>query len=571
MSDYDLVIRGGTIADGSGGDLLDGDIAVTDGRVAAIGAVAGRGAEEIDARGRIVTPGFVDVHTHYDGQAIWSERLAPSSAHGVTTVVMGNCGVGFAPCRPQDRDLLVKVMEGVEDIPGVVMTEGLKWGWESFPQYLNALETGRRDIDVAAYLPHSPLRVYVMGERGARREPANADDLARMRALSKEAMQAGALGFATSRLNIHRTADGDQIPSYDADLAELKAICAGMADAAGGTLQIVLDAFRGWDGEFDIMAEVVKSCGRPATYTLACGNEGPPTWRGAIAKMEAANAAGASITGQVMPRPIGLIAGLDLSVHAFALSSSYRRIAHLPLAERIAAMRDPELRRAIVSETPEAGHPLAALGRNWRWMFPLDDPPDYSPPPERSVAAMAAAHGCTPEELVYDAFVESEGKAMFLAALGNFENGKLDAAHEMLTHPDCVPGLGDGGAHYGAICDASYSTFLLTHWARDAKERRIELPQAVHMLSAKAARAVGLGDRGVLRIGAKADINVIDLDRLRLHRPEIVYDLPAGGRRLDQRATGYDATIVSGEIIRRFGEPTDALPGKLVRGARALS
>lgn len=570
MNDYDLVIRGGTIADGSGGDLLDGDIAVTDGRVVAIGAVAGRGAEEIDARGRIVTPGFVDVHTHYDGQAIWSERLAPSSAHGVTTVVMGNCGVGFAPCRPQDRDLLVKVMEGVEDIPGVVMTEGLKWGWESFPQYLDALETGRRDIDVAAYLPHSPLRVYVMGERGARRESANADDLARMRALSKEAVQAGALGFATSRLNIHRTADGDQIPSYDADLAELKAICAGMADAGAGTLQIVLDAFRGWDSEFDVMAEVVKSCGRPATYTLACGNEGPPTWRSALAKMEAENAAGASITGQVMPRPIGLIAGLDLSVHAFALSSSYRCIANLPLAERIGAMRDPELRRAIVSETPEDGHPLAALGRNWRWMFPLDDPPDYSPPPERSVAAMAAARGCTPEELVYDAFVESEGKAMFLAALGNFENGKLDAAHEMLTHKDCVPGLGDGGAHYGAICDASYSTFLLTHWVRDAKERRIELSQAVHMLSSKAARAVGLGDRGVLRVGAKADINVIDLDRLRLHRPEIVYDLPAGGRRLDQRATGYDATIVSGEIIRRFGEPTDALPGKLVRGARAI-
>lgn len=569
MSDYDLVIRGGTIADGSGGDLIDGDIAIRNGRVGAIGNFAGSGLEEIDATGRIVTPGFVDVHTHYDGQAIWSERLAPSSAHGVTTVVLGNCGVGFAPCRPEDRDLLIKVMEGVEDIPGVVMAEGLDWRWETFPQYLDVLEAGRRDIDVAAYLPHSPLRVYAMGERGARREPANESDLARMRALSSEAMRAGALGFATSRLNIHRTADGDQIPSFDAGLAELKAICAGMADAGTGTLQIVLDAFRSWDTEFDVMVEAVKACDRPATYTLACANEGPQTWRTAIARMEQANAAGASITGQVMPRPIGLIAGLELSVHAFALSPGYRAVAHLPLADRIAAMRDPDLRRAIVSETPDVGHPLAALGRNWRWMFLLDDPPDYAPPPERSVAAMAAARGCTPEEFVYDAFVESEGSAMFLAALGNFENGRLDAAHEMLTHPDCVPGLGDGGAHYGAICDASYSTFLLTHWVREATERKIPLASAIHMLSAKAARAVGLEDRGVLRVGAKADINVIDLDGLRLHRPEIVHDLPAGGRRLDQRATGYDATIVSGQVIRRFDAPTSALPGKLVRGARA--
>lgn len=568
MSDHDLVIRGGTVVDGSGGDPVEGDVAIKDGRITAIGAVPGRGREEIDARRRIVTPGFVDVHTHYDGQAIWSERLSPSSSHGVTTVVMGNCGVGFAPCRAEDRDLLVKVMEGVEDIPGVVMAEGLDWRWETFPQYLDALDAGRRDIDVAAYLPHSPLRVYAMGERGARREPANDEDLARMRALAREAVEAGALGFATSRLNIHRTADGDQIPSFDADVAELKAICAGMSDAGAGTLQIVHDAFRGWDEEFDVMADVVAACGRPATYTLACGNEGPPSWRSAVEKMERANAAGASITGQVMPRPIGLIAGLELSVHPFALCPSWQKVAHLPLAERVAAMRDPELRRALVTETPDPGHPLAALGRNWRWMFPLDDPPDYAPPPERSIAAMAEARGCSPEEVAYDLIVDSGGEAMFLAALGNFENGRLDAAHEMLTHPDCVPGLGDGGAHYGAICDASYSTFLLTHWVRDAKEKRIGLAQAVHMLAAKSARAVGLEGRGMLRVGAKADLNVIDLDRLRLHRPHIAHDLPAGGRRLDQRASGYDATIVAGQVIRRFDEPTEALPGRLVRGGR---
>lgn len=568
MSEHDLVIRGGTIVDGSGGALFEGDVAVKDGRIAALGQVGGRGAEEIDAKGRIVTPGFVDVHTHYDGQAIWSERLAPSSSHGVTTAVMGNCGVGFAPCRADDRNLLVRVMEGVEDIPGVVMTEGLRWDWETFPEYLDRLEAGRRDIDVAAYLPHSPLRVYVMGERGARREPATAGDLARMRALSRQAIEAGALGFATSRLNIHRTADGDQIPSYDADTAELKAICAGMSDAGSGVLQIVLDAYRGWADEFDVMADVVKACGRPATYTLACGNDGPPTWREAIARMEAANAAGASITAQVMPRPIGLIAGIELSVHPFVLCPSYRAIAHLPLAERIAAMRNPELRRAILSDTPEPGHPLSGIARIWQWMFPLNDPPNYAPPADQSIAALAAARGCTPAEYAYDAFLDSEGDAMFLAALGNYENGRLDAAHEMLTHPHCVPGLGDGGAHYGAVCDASYSTFLLTHWVRDAKERRIDVAQAIHMLTARTAQTVGLGDRGVLRAGAKADINVIDLDRLQLHRPEIVHDLPAGGRRLDQRASGYDATIVSGAVIRRHGEATGALPGTLVRGAR---
>jgi len=568
MSNYDLVIRGGTIVDGSGGALFDGDVAVTDGRIVALGEVGGRGAEEIEAKGRIVTPGFVDVHTHYDGQAIWSERLAPSSSHGVTTAVMGNCGVGFAPCRAGDRDLLVRVMEGVEDIPGVVMTEGLRWDWETFPDYLDRLEAGRRDIDVAAYLPHSPLRVYVMGERGAQREAATDDDLARMRALSRQAIEAGALGFATSRLNIHRTADGDQIPSYDADTAELKAICAGMSDAGAGVLQIVLDAYRGWADEFDVMADVVKACGRPATYTLACGNDGPPTWREAIARMEAANAAGSSITAQVMPRPIGLIAGIELSVHPFVLCPSYRAIAHLPLAERIAAMRDPEVRRAILSDTPEPGHPLSGIARIWQWMFPLNDPPNYAPPADQSIAALAAARGCAPADYAYDAFLDSDGEAMFLAALGNYENGRLDAAYEMLTHPHCVPGLGDGGAHYGAICDASYSTFLLTHWVRDAKERRIDLAQAIHMLSARTALTVGLGDRGVLRAGAKADINVIDLDRLQLHRPEIVRDLPAGGRRLDQRASGYDATIVSGAVIRRHGEATGALPGKLVRGAR---
>ncbi|MEY3986285.1 MAG: urease subunit alpha [Pseudomonadota bacterium] len=565
-AEFDLVIRNGTLADGTGGALRDADIAVKDGKIAAIGTVSGAGAEEIDARHRLVTPGFVDVHTHYDGQAIWSEELAPSSAHGVTTAVMGNCGVGFAPCRKQDHDMLINVMEGVEDIPGVVMAEGLAWDWETFPQYLDRVAQGRRDIDVAAYLPHSPLRVYVMGERGARQEPATEADLAQMRALSKEAMRAGALGFATSRLSIHKTADGGSIPSFDADVKELREICMGMADAGHGTLQIVLDAFRGWDAEYPIIDDVVAACGRPATFTLASGNEGPPRWRRVLEMMEQSKAAGRHITAQVMPRPIGLIGGLELSVHPFILCPSWEKIAHLPLAEKVHAMRDPAMRAALLTETPAEGHPFNALGRNWRWMFPLDNPPNYAPTPDMSFAAMAAAKGTTPEALVYDRFIETGGKGMFLATLGNFEDGKLDSAYEMLMHPDCVPALGDGGAHYGAICDASYSTFLLEHWVRNGGAQSIDMAQAIHMLSAKSARAVGLMDRGILKLGAKADINVIDMDRLSIALPHIAHDLPAGGRRLDQKATGYDATIVSGAIIRRYDEATGARPGQLVRG-----
>lgn len=567
--EFDLVIRRGTLADGSGGELQDADIGIRDGVVAAIGRFSGEGKEEIDARDRLVTPGFIDVHTHYDGQAIWSEELSPSSSHGITTAVMGNCGVGFAPCRSGDQDMLINVMEGVEDIPGVVMAEGLSWDWETFPDYLDRLEQGKRDIDVAAYLPHSPLRVYVMGERGARQEAATADDLAKMRLLTRQAMDAGAIGFATSRLSIHKTATGGNIPSYDADVRELQEICLGMKDANKGTLQIVLDAFRGWDLEYPIIDTLVAQSGRPATFTLASGNEGPPTWRAVLDQMAQTKAQGGQVTAQVMPRPIGLIGGLELSIHPFILCPTWQKIAHLPLAEQVAAMRDPAMRAALISETPEPGHPFNALGRNWRWMFPLDNPPNYSPSADSSFEAAAAARGVTPQELVYDRFLETEGKGMFLAALGNFEDGKLDAAYEMLMHPDCIPGLGDGGAHYGAICDASYSTFLLTHWVRDAGAKKIGLAEAVHMLSAKSARAVGLWDRGVIQVGAKADINVIDLDGLRLSLPEIVCDLPGGNRRLDQKANGYDATIVSGTIIRRHDQSTGARPGQLVRGARA--
>ncbi|MFN4038880.1 MAG: N-acyl-D-amino-acid deacylase family protein [Erythrobacter sp.] len=567
MADYDLVIRGGTIADGTGGDLIAGDVAIAGGRIAAIGAVSGTGKEEIDAKGRIVTPGFIDVHTHYDGQCIWAEELSPSSSHGVTTAVMGNCGVGFAPCRKADHDMLINVMEGVEDIPGVVMTEGLPWDWETFPEYLDTVAAGKRDIDVAAYLPHSPLRVYAMGERGAAREVATEDDLALMRRLTAEAMQAGAIGFATSRLSIHKTADGAAIPTFDTDIAELEAISRGMADAGSGTFQVVLDAFVGWDKEYRVIERVIAASGRPATFTLASGNDAPPRWRRVLEMLEATNAAGGVANAQVMPRPIGLIAGLELTVHPFVLCPSWAKIAHLSIDEQVAAMRDPALRAALITEDFTPGHPFNALARNWRWLFPLDNPPDYAPPAHMSMAGQAAARGCTPQEIAYDRLLETNGRGLFLAALGNYENASLESAHEMLRHPHCVPGLGDGGAHYGAICDASYSTYLLTQFVKGDGPLSLDLAEAVHMLGQKAARAVGLHDRGTLQVGGRADCNVIDLDNLCLHLPEVVRDLPAGGRRLHQRATGYDATIVAGEVIRRFDQSTGARPGKLVRGA----
>ena len=480
---------------------------------------------------------------------------------------MGNCGVGFAPCRKSDHEMLINVMEGVEDIPGVVMTEGLDWDWETFPEYLDKVAAGKRDIDVAAYLPHSPLRVYAMGERGAAREPATADDMAMMRQLTADAMRAGAIGFATSRLSIHKTADGEAIPTFDTDIAELEAITSGMKDAGAGTFQVVLDAFVGWDKEYRVIERVIAASGRPATFTLASGNDAPPRWRRVLEMLEATNAAGGVANAQVMPRPIGLIAGLELTVHPFVLCPSWAKIAHLSIPEQVAAMRDPTLRAALLIEDFGPGHPFNELARNWRWLFPLDNPPDYAPPAHMSMAGQAAARGCTPQEVAYDRLLETEGRGLFLAALGNYENATLDSAHEMLRHPHCVPGLGDGGAHYGAICDASYSTYLLTQFVQKQGPLQLGLAEAVHMLGAKAARAVGLHDRGTLTVGGRADCNVIDLDGLTLHLPEVVRDLPAGGRRLHQRATGYEATIVAGEVIRRFDQSTGARPGKLVRGA----
>ncbi len=554
-----------------GGEPYVGDVAVQDGVITAVGPSNGETAKrEIDATGLLVTPGFIDLHTHYDGQAIWSDRLTPSSAHGVTTVVMGNCGVGFAPCRQEDHDVLVDVMAGVEDIPGVVMTDGLPWTWETFPEFMDALDAGKRDIDVAAYLPHSPLRVYVMGQRGADREPATPEDLAKMRSLAKEAIEIGALGFASSRLTIHKTESGSPIPSYDAAREEIEEIARGVVDGGGGLLQFVPDIpAGGYQPVLQTVFDVAEDVGLPVTFTLVVANAGDPTWPDAITMVEKANASGGDITAQLLPRPIGLIIGLQLSANPFVLYPSYREIAHLPLAERVAEMRKPEVRARILGDRPGAGHPILYVAQMWDWIFPLGDNPNYEPDPADSVGARARARGVAPMEEAYDRLLDDDGHAMLLVATSNLENNSLDTVGQLLHRDDVVLGLGDGGAHYGMICDASYSTYFLAHWARDRKSGRFTVAEAVRELTSVPARVAGLGDRGRIAVGYKADLNVIDHAALRLNKPVISYDLPAGGRRLDQTADGYVATVVSGQVIAENGVPTDARPGKLVRGRRS--
>ncbi len=564
---YDLVIRNGTIVDGLGTEPFPGDVAVSGGVIAAVGTVDGPGDREIDARGLLVTPGFVDLHTHYDGQAIWSDRCSPSSSHGVTTALMGNCGVGFAPCRTEDHDVLVDVMAGVEDIPGVVMTDGLPWDWETFPQYLDALEARTRDIDVAAYLPHSPLRVYVMGQRGADREPATPEDLALMRKLAAEAIEVGALGVSSSRFAFHKTGSGAPIPTYGAAYEEISAIANGVADAGGGLLQFIPDiAAGGYEGVLQEVFEAANDAGLAVTFTLTTGNSGAPIWPEAVNLIEKFNAAGGNITAQVFARPIGLVIGLELTANPFVLYPSYQRIADLPLEARVAEMRKPEVRAEILADKPGEGHPFMYFAQSWEWMFPLTDPANYEPAAQDSILARAAARGVSPLEEAYDRLLDEDGHAMMLVALANFENNSLDTVGELMRRDDVVLGLGDGGAHYGMICDASYPTFVLAHWARDRATGRLSVAEAVRQLTSVPARVAGLADRGRIAVGYKADLNVIDHAGLTLRKPTIVRDLPGGGRRLDQSADGYVATIVSGEVIAENGAPTAARPGTLIRG-----
>ena len=567
---YDLVVRNGTVVDGLGGEPYRGDVAVSGGVIVAVGTVDTPGTREIDATGLLVTPGFVDLHTHYDGQAIWSERMSPSSSHGVTTALMGNCGVGFAPCRAEDHEVLVDVMAGVEDIPGVVMTDGLPWDWETFPQYLDALDSRHRDIDIAAYLPHSPLRVYVMGKRGADCEPATTEDLALMRKLAAEAIEVGALGVSSSRFAFHKTGSGAPIPSYDAAYAEIAAIVGGVADAGGGLLQFIPDIpAGGYERVLQQVFEAASDAHVPVTFTLTTGNSGDPIWPGAVNLIEKFNAAGAEITAQVFARPIGLVIGLELTANPFALYPSYQEIADLPLDQRVAQMRKSEVRARILADKPGEGHPFMYFAQAWEWMFPFTEPANYEPAARDSILARAQARGVSPLDEAYDRLLDDDGRAMMLVALANFENNSLDTVGELIRRDDVVLGLGDGGAHYGMICDASYPTFVLAHWARDRPTGRLSVAEAVRLLTSVPARVAGLADRGRIAVGYKADLNVIDHAGLTLHKPVITHDLPAGGRRLDQTADGYVATIVSGEVIATDGVPTSARPGRLIRGRQA--
>ncbi len=567
---HDLVIRGGQVTDGLGGDPFPADVAVSGGTITAVGAVAGRGGQELDATGLLVTPGFVDIHTHYDGQATWDSRMTPSSWHGVTTAVMGNCGVGFAPCRLDAHDRLISLMEGVEDIPGAVLDEGIEWTWESFAEYLDAVEERPHDIDLCAQLPHGALRLYVMGERAARLEDATEDDAAAMRSLATEAMRAGAIGFSTSRTLNHRTASGDPTPSLRARADELEAIAHGVADAGHGVVELISDFWPDTDGEFELVRGMVARTGVPLSLSLAQSHRQPEAWRGLLTRIEEAVAEGLPIRAQVAPRAVGVLVGLQSSYHPFLRVPAFREIAGLPVAEQARALHDPTFRDRLLAELPDDDHDGGRRsGRrrliDYARLFPLGDIPDYEPTPEHSVERLAAARGVDPAALTLDLLAEDDGRRFLYTPFSNYANGNLDACAEMLAHPDTVFGLGDGGAHVGLIADASFPTYFLSHWARDRPYGRMPVGRVVQQLTSSTAQAVGLTDRGVVAEGMRADLNLIDFDSLTCLAPEMGYDLPAGGKRLLQRARGYSATVVAGEVTYRDGEATGALPGRLVR------
>jgi len=567
---WDLVIRGGSLVDGAGGAPFEADVAIKDGRIAEVGKVRGAGVEEIDAKGLLVTPGFVDIHTHYDGQATWDQRMQPSSWHGVTTVVMGNCGVGFAPCRPADHDRLVRLMEGVEDIPFPVLSEGLPWNWESFPDYLDSLAGRSFDVDIGAQLPHAALRVYVMGERGANREDATEADIAAMAAIAKGAVEAGALGFSTSRTLNHRTSDGQPTPTLTASEEELTGIALGLKAAGRGVLQFVSD-FADPEAEFAMLRRIVERSGRPLSFSLVQNPREPRQWRTLLARLEEAAAAGLPMRAQVCGRPVGILFGLELTLNPFTHYPSYREIAGLPLAERAARLADPAFRARLLAEGNEGSPAFAAnMTQNWKIMFLMGETPDYEQTPDRTVAALAAARGVSPEELALDHMLTHGGRGMLYLPFLNYADGSLDPSFAMLTDRNTVPGLSDGGAHVGMICDGSFPTSNLTHWTRDrTRGERLSLEAMVRMQTHDTAAALGLYDRGLIAPGYRADLNVIDYGRLSLKAPAVAYDLPAGGRRLVQRAEGYVATLVAGQVTYRDGEPTGALPGRLLRGSQA--
>jgi len=569
---HDLVIRGGALVDGTGAPARRADVAVDGGTITDVGDLDDTdGRETIDAEGMLVTPGFVDVHTHFDGQVTWDPLLTPTCWHGVTTVVMGNCGVGFAPARRDEHDWLIGLMEGVEDIPGAALSAGIRWGWETFPEYLDAVDRAPKAIDVGTQIPHGAVRAYVMGERGARNEPATPDDIEAMRRIVGEAVVAGALGFSTSRTIAHMAIDGEPVPGTFAAEDELFGIGRALGDLGTGIFELAPAGALGEDlaapeREMAWMRKLSAAIGRPISFALTQNDHDPDGWQKMLALAAEAVADGARIRPQVAGRPVTLLLGLQ-TFHAFAYCASWGELGLLPLPDRIARMRDPELRRRLVSEarTPD---PAMVQFLDPARSFPLGDPPVYEPDPASSIAGRAAAAGRDVYDLYYDLLTEDDGHALIMRPLLNFAYGNLDPVREMLLHPTSAWGLGDGGAHCGTTCDASTPTFMLTHWARDRAHDRLPLEWVVRKMTSETAMLYGLGDRGVVRPGLRADLNVIDHEHLTLHAPEMVHDLPGNARRFVQRADGYAATIVRGEVTMRDGEETGARPGALLRRAR---
>lgn len=562
---YDLVIRGGLVHDGTGADPILADVAVNAGLIAAVGVVDGSGAEEIDAAGRIVSPGFVDLHSHYDGQVIWTDQLTCSSWHGVTTVLTGNCGVGFAPCKEENRQGLIQLMEGVEDIPGAVMDVGLRWDWESFPEYLDSLDTVSHDIDICTLLPHAPLRVFVMGERAFRLEPAKPDDVEEMQSLVAEAITAGAFGVSTSRLTAHQSSTGSFTPTLLARERELMALAEGMAQAGRGVLQFVNESTDPEVlGEYGMMRRIIERTGRPAWFSMVQSGDNTTTWREVMAFADEAISDGVPMRPMIAPRSVGMLMGLEPSQHPLRGTAAYQEIKDLTLDARVERMREPEFRARMLADDPMEFNTWQFLPRiPYTNMFRLGNPPNYVPSQEESLASIAAAEGRPPQEVLYDLMLEDDGMGLVFVPFSNYATGDLSVCEEMLGNPNTIVGLADGGAHLGFILDAGFPTWLLQYWVRDRGVLSVQ--EGIRRLTSDTASAIGLTDRGRIAVGLRADLNVIDLDRLELSAPTVAYDLPNGGKRLMQTAQGYDATIVKGEVTYRHGEDTGARPGRLVR------
>lgn len=566
MADFDILIRNGEVYDGSGNAPRTADIAVKDGRIVAVGAVGsveGSADREIDATGKIVTPGFIDVHTHYDGQATWDDHLNPSSNLGTTTVVMGNCGVGFAPCKTEDHETLIALMEGVEEIPGTAMDEGLPWTWESFPEFLDTLESRPRDIDCAALFPHGPLRVFVMGERAVNREAATPEDIEQMRSILSDGVNAGAVGFSTSRTLVHRSSNGELIPTYKAATAELKALGEALSGEKGHVFQLISD-WEDVEDEFSILRETSEKTGAKGTFTLLYLDNQPTLWQQQLSLVEAAQASGLDIRGQVLSRPVGMMMGYCASMHPFYHRPTFMALQDLSWDERVEKLRDPDIKAKILSEDNENPHIFVRIFNDrFDKMYVMEDPIDYLPQPQNSVAARAAAAGGDAASWLYDYLMDNDGNNLVYIAAANLS----EHIPELLGHPHTVAALGDGGAHVGSICDTSANVYVLTKWVKE--KGAFDLARGINMLTRQPAELYSLHDRGLIAEGMKADINVIDFDALKLNTPHIAHDLPAGGKRFLQNAEGMVATVVSGQLIYENGEATGALPGKLVRGQQA--